>query len=218
MQKGSDQAGTGYCGGQAGRHPVAWPAGETPSAPFSKAQLRALFAPWRTAHLASVSSPLWKRLGPEFGLPSLELSVSVETRPWSGFAETPAQGSPGISPGSKNRMVAGCLGWLCISSEVGLQLIKSECEHHRDLCLSFFFLKLVFLGVVQLLSHLQLFVTPWTVACQDDLSPTISWSLLKLMSIESVMPSKHLILCHTLLLLPSVFPSTRVFSQQWGLF
>ena len=56
--------------------------------------------------------------------------------------------------------------------------------------------------------------TPWTAALQASLSFTISWSLLKLMSIESMMPSNHLILCHPLLLLPSVFPSSRVFSNE----
>ena len=69
-------------------------------------------------------------------------------------------------------------------------------------------------AVVQLLNHVQLFVTPWTSVCQASLSFTISGSLLKLMSIESVMPSDHLILCCPLLLLPSVFPSTRVFSNE----
>ena len=64
---------------------------------------------------------------------------------------------------------------------------------------------------VQSLSHVQLFVTPWTAACQATLSITNSQSLLKLMSIESVMPSSHLILCHPLLLPTSVFPSNRVF-------
>ena len=67
---------------------------------------------------------------------------------------------------------------------------------------------------VQSLSHVRLFVTPWTAACQASLSITNSWSLLKLMSIESVMPSNHLILCHALLLLPSIFPSIRVFSND----
>ena len=57
-------------------------------------------------------------------------------------------------------------------------------------------------------------MTPWTEACQASLSITNSWSLLKLMSIESVMPSNHLILCHPLLLLPSIFPSIRVFSNE----
>ena len=55
---------------------------------------------------------------------------------------------------------------------------------------------------------------PWTAACQAFLSITDSWSLLKLMSIESMMPSNHLILCHPLLLLPSIFPSIRVFSNE----
>ena len=67
---------------------------------------------------------------------------------------------------------------------------------------------------VQLLSHVQLFVTPCTAACQASLSITNSWSLLKLMSIESVMPSNHLILCSPLLLLPSIFPSIRVISNE----
>ena len=66
-------------------------------------------------------------------------------------------------------------------------------------------------------SHIQLFVTPWTAACQASLSITNSWSLLKLMSIESVMPSNHLILCRLLLLPPSIFPSIRVFSNESAL-
>ena len=67
---------------------------------------------------------------------------------------------------------------------------------------------------VQSLSHVQLFATPWTAAHQASLSITNSWSLLKLMSIESVMPSSHLILCCLLLLLLSIFPSVRVFSSE----
>ena len=67
---------------------------------------------------------------------------------------------------------------------------------------------------VQLLSRVQLFVTPWIAARQVSLSITNSWSLLKLMSIESVMPSSHLILCHSLLLLPPIPPSIRVFSSE----
>ena len=67
-----------------------------------------------------------------------------------------------------------------------------------------------------LFSHslIQLFVTPWTAGCQASLSFTISWSLLKLMSIESVMLSNHLILCHFLLLLNSTLPSIRDFSNE----
>ena len=69
-------------------------------------------------------------------------------------------------------------------------------------------------SVIELLSCGQLFVTPWTAAHQASLSFTISQSLLKLMSIESVIPSNHLILCCSPLLLPSIFPSTRVFSSE----
>ena len=70
---------------------------------------------------------------------------------------------------------------------------------------------------VQLFNHVQLFVTAWMATCQAFLSITNSRSLLKLMSIESVMPSNHLILCHPLLLLPSIFPSIRVFSNESAL-
>ena len=66
----------------------------------------------------------------------------------------------------------------------------------------------------QLISHVWLFVTPWTGARQAFLSITNSWSLLKLMSIESMMPSNHLILCCPLLLPPSIFPSIRVFCNE----
>jgi len=76
-----------------------------------------------------------------------------------------------------------------------------------------------FLGIhqfssLQLLSHVRLFATPWTAARQASLSFTNSQSLLKLMSIKSVVPSNHLILCHLLLVLPSIFPNIRVFSKE----
>ena len=74
-----------------------------------------------------------------------------------------------------------------------------------------------YLLFVQLLNHFRPFVTPWTAAHQASLSFTISLSLLRLMSIESVMPSNHLILCHLLLLLPSIFSSIKVFSNELGL-
>ena len=70
---------------------------------------------------------------------------------------------------------------------------------------------------VQLLSRVQLFVTPWITAHQASLSITNSWSSPKPMSIKSVMPSKHLIFCHPLLLLSSIFPSIRVFSNESAL-
>ena len=71
-----------------------------------------------------------------------------------------------------------------------------------------------FIPLVQSLSSVRVFVTPWTAAHQASLSFTISRSLLKLMSIKSVMPSNHLILCCPLLLAPSIFPSIRVFSNE----
>ena len=70
---------------------------------------------------------------------------------------------------------------------------------------------------VQSLSYVPLFATPWTTGCQASWSITNSWSLPKLMSIELVMLSKHLILCHPLLLLPSIIPSVRVFSNESAL-
>ena len=72
--------------------------------------------------------------------------------------------------------------------------------------------------VVQLLSHIRLFVTPWTVEYQASLSFTVSQSLLKLISIELMMPSNHLILCRPFLLMPSVFLSIRVFSHESALY
>ena len=83
-----------------------------------------------------------------------------------------------------------------------------------SLILIFFILVFV---LVQLLSCVQLFVTPWIAARQASLSITNSWRLLKLMSMESVMSSNHLIICHPLLLLPSIFPSVRVFSSESAL-
>ena len=67
---------------------------------------------------------------------------------------------------------------------------------------------------VQLLSHVRCFATPWSAAIQDSPSVTNCWSVLTLMSIELVMPSNHFILCSPLLLLPAVFPSTRVLSNE----
>ena len=85
------------------------------------------------------------------------------------------------------------------------------------MCLTIQFFIYLTLSSVQLLSRVWLFVTPWTAAHQASLSYTISRSLLKLVSIELVIPSNHLILCHPLLLLPSVFPSIRIFSDELAL-
>ena len=75
----------------------------------------------------------------------------------------------------------------------------------------------VFIVIVQLLSHVQLFMTPWTAGCQASLSFTITRSLLKLISIESVMSFSYQILCCPLLLLPSIFPSIRLFPNESAL-
>ena len=79
-------------------------------------------------------------------------------------------------------------------------------------------LKVDYHVVVQSLSRIRLFATPWTVARQASLSFTVSRSLLTLMSVESVMLSNHLVLCCPLLFLPSIFPSIRVFSNELALF
>ena len=75
----------------------------------------------------------------------------------------------------------------------------------------------IYISSVQLLSHVRLFATPWTTACHASLSITNCWSPPKPMTIESVIPSNHLILCRPLLLLPSIFPSIRVFSNESAL-
>ena len=72
-------------------------------------------------------------------------------------------------------------------------------------------------SVEVMIKYVRLFATPWSAACQASLSITSSWSLLKIVSIESVMPSNHLILCCPLLLPPSIFPSMRVFSDESAL-
>ena len=95
-----------------------------------------------------------------------------------------------------------------MNKRVELEVLLENCIH---LSLGEWFGKFV---VVQLLSCVQLFATPWTGALQASLSITNSRNLLRLMSIESVRPSNHLILCHPLLLPPSIFPSIRVFSNE----
>ena len=105
-------------------------------------------------------------------------------------------------------------------SEVGLgpisnRIMKSISENYGwKLSLIYIYICIHTHISVQSLSHVWIFATPWTAACQASLSITNSRSLLKLMSIESVMPSNHLILCHPFLLLPSIFPSIRIFSNE----
>ena len=105
-------------------------------------------------------------------------------------------------------------------------LLSLSCYHNNDILLSLSYSELFtsnmvsisrLFSSVQLLSRVQLFATPWTVARQASLSITNTWSLLKLMSIRSVMPSNHLILCCPLLLLSSIFASIRVFSNESAL-
>ena len=114
-----------------------------------------------------------------------------------------------------------CAEWECLSTLVGLifslwsdRVIGLEEENQPvPLPFSSHYIK----GSVQSLSHVRLFVTPWTTARQASLSITKSQSPPKLMSIVSVMPSNHLILCRPLLLLPSIFPSIRVLSNESAL-
>ena len=98
-----------------------------------------------------------------------------------------------------------CSNLTILHAILNLLWIKTECQHD--------FLDLIQFSSVQSLSCVRLLVTPSTAARQAFVSITNSWSLLKFMSIESVMPSNHLILCRPLLLLPSIFPSIRVFSN-----
>ena len=103
--------------------------------------------------------------------------------------------------------LVGCLLWGSTESDM-TEATRQQQQQLNTLCYLFF------LSSVQSLSHVWLFATLWTAACQASLSITNSQSLLKLMSISSVMPSNHLILCHPLLLPPSLFPSIRVFSNE----
>ena len=109
---------------------------------------------------------------------------------------------PGIEPISlMSPALAG--GFFTISTTWETQKHTTVCKINNKI-----------LSSVQSLSHVRFFVTPWTAACQVFLSITSSQSLLKLMSIHSVMPYNHLIFCCPLLLLPSIFPSIRVFSNE----
>ena len=103
--------------------------------------------------------------------------------------------------------LVGCCLW-------GRNIIGHDWSDLAAAAAAWTLLSFLFFVVVQSVSHVWLIVTPWTAACQASLSFTVSRSLLKLMSIESVMPSNHLILCRPLLLLLSIFPSIRVFSDK----
>ena len=96
-------------------------------------------------------------------------------------------------------------------------MLMLDGNHSLSHYFSWWHRKQVHIAVIQSLICVQLFLTPWTAACQASLSFTISQSLFKPISIESVMSSNHLILCHPLLLLPSIVPSIRVFSNELAL-
>ena len=107
----------------------------------------------------------------------------------------------------------GCIPLhICTTSSLSIHLLIVLSIFFILVCIKCFSLSVS--QSVQLFSRVQLFVTPWITACQASLSITNSWSLLKLMSIELVMPSSHLILCHPLLLLPPILPSIRAFSNE----
>ena len=101
-------------------------------------------------------------------------------------------------------------------SQIYVVIFKYKCKLRGTSLqsLNISLISLLCVSSVQSLSCVWVFATPWTAACQAPLSITNSWTLLKPMSIESVMPSNHLILCHPLLLLPSIFHSIRVFSNE----
>ena len=137
------------------------------------------------------------------------LPAMRETRDWSLGGEDPlkkemATHSSTLAWKIQARMEEPCMG-------------HKESDMTERLHFLFFLSTQWFLSSVQSLSRVQLFVTPWTAACQASLSITNSQNLPKLMSIESVMPSNHLILCCPLLLLPSIFPSIKVFSNESAL-
>ena len=131
-----------------------------------------------------------------------------------GCGISPDQGA--VSPALAGRaLTPGPLGHQG-SPILVLFYLLSKHNHWTEFGMSFSYISYPSTSV-QWLSHVRLFVTPWTAARQASLSITNSQSLLKLMSVESVMPSNHLILCHPLLLLPSIFPSIRVFSKESAL-
>ena len=125
------------------------------------------------------------------------------------FIETQKEGSQRAS-----ELVNMRSGWVACSKR---SWKLSKLSPYFALSIISIWLFLSYVNVVLLLSHVRLFATQWIAALQASLSFTSSWRLLKLISIESVITSNHLILCHSLLLLPSIFPSIRVFSNESAL-
>ena len=142
-----------------------------------------------------------------------ETLVMSSLWPVSGVCLPPASIIEGRGPaGEEGPQVASFYANTCRITGIMVGQEKGSCNKHNAWYQSGPVLTVQF-SSVQLLSHVQLFVTPWTAACQASLSITNSQSLLKLMSMESVMPSNHLILCRPLLFLPSF----NLFQHQ-GLF
>ena len=106
---------------------------------------------------------------------------------------------------------------LCVGNKA-TKTLYFQTLRSLELLLPGLILEFWFIGSVQSFSAIRLLVTPWTAKCQASLSLTNSRSLLKFMSIKSVMPSTHLILCHALLFLPSIIPSISVPSNEFALF
>ena len=145
-----------------------------------------------------------------------DLENSDQNDLYSDMLKLPEQPAEGTAPVDLPTQI--CYGgnkyllWLIIKL---FDSIYYSCFNYSNIWLiSIISPQLTYSGSVQSISHVQLFVIPWTAACQASLSFINSWSLLKLMSTESVMPSNHLILFCPLLLLTSIFPSIRVFSNE----
>ena len=153
----------------------------------SLSHVRLLATPWTAAYQAPLSTEFSRQ---EYWsrLPWLPLGEGYSSRDPGHIKHPSIQGS--------NLFFDG----INIFSSISFQLLEND--------------HLSSLSSVQFSSVVSNSVNPWTAACQASLSITNSWSLLRLMSIESVMPSNHVILCCPLLLLPSIFPSIRVFSNE----
>ena len=108
----------------------------------------------------------------------------------------------------------GCAAHHEVLLHTGMKYFRPNTCRPTALLFPIFLQHCFIVAVVQSLSRVQLFAAPWTAACQASLSFTISSSMIRLMFIELMMPPNHLILCCPLLLLPSIFPSTRVFSSE----
>ena len=116
-----------------------------------------------------------------------------------------------------SHVISLCISRMANDEEHLFMLLSAICISSWEKCVFEFFLLIFKLGSVQSLSCIRLFLTLWTAAHQASMSITNSWSLLKLITIELVLPSDHRILCHPLLLPPSIFSSIRVFSNESAL-